>query len=504
MKTDGSSRYDDLTIAELVEHALTLGEGQLSAKGALIVSPERHPEVQRFIVNEPSVSDVIRADAQFKLLDSGVFKSIWERVKDDIVERDRYRIHAQMGVNAEIAVPLEMTTVTAWHALSCHHLCHIPEEFNPREKPEWKLIWAPISSFGDAETLTRGGGVILIHVGKRRILMGGDLTTGEMRRTLLTLLGLILPEKDTLPLHGAASQGDGEITLFLGPAGTQKTTWALRCGQLIGDRGLSWSNTGLHRLADGCRLHLDHNLPISLDDALRFGTIAENLALGNDREPLLTDSEADSAVRTPTHLVVPLTRLNATQASDTRGPSQLVILATDPLGVLPPLSKITREQCLAWYILGYGNHLGPLEERQAEIDIRFTPGFMDTLLPRNLDDYVFILEDLLEAHETRCFLVNAGWHGGQAGLGDPLSASEESAVITGMYYCTDWEPFGSLGLSVPAGQSETAGPWHPRERWPEAGDYTVNESHLIQAITDELQRTKDPQRWLKALEIECN
>ena len=46
MKTDGSSRYDDLTIAELVEHALTLGEGQLSAKGALIVSPKRHSEVQ--------------------------------------------------------------------------------------------------------------------------------------------------------------------------------------------------------------------------------------------------------------------------------------------------------------------------------------------------------------------------------------------------------------------------------------------------------------------------
>jgi phosphoenolpyruvate carboxykinase (ATP) len=438
MKTDWASRYDDLTIAELVEHALTLGEGQLSAKGALIVSTERHSEVQRFIVNEPSVSDVIRADAQFKLLDNGVFKLIWERVKDDIVERDRYRIHAQMGVNAEIAVPLEMTTVTAWHAMSCHHLCHVPEEFNPREKPEWKLIWAPISSFGDAETLTHEGGIVLIHVGKRRILMGGDLTTGEMRRTLLTLLGLILPEKDTLPLHGAASQGDGEISLFLGPAGTQKTTWALRCGQLIGDRGLSWSNAGLHRLADGCRLHLDHNLPISLDEALRFGTIAENLALGNDREPLLTDPEADSAVRIPTHLVLPLTRLNANQASDTPGPSQLVILATDPLGVLPPLSKITREQCLAWFILGYGNHLGPLEKRQAEIDIRFTPGFMDTLLPRNLDDYVFILDNLLAAHDTRCFLVNAGWHGGQAGQGDPLSTSEESAVITGMYYCTDW------------------------------------------------------------------
>ncbi|MEL0322502.1 MAG: phosphoenolpyruvate carboxykinase (ATP), partial [Gammaproteobacteria bacterium] len=165
MKTDGSSRFDDLTLAQLVEHALALGEGQLSAKGALVVSTERNTDIQRFIVNEPSVSDVIRADAQFHLLDSGVFKSIWERVKDDVVERDRYRIHAHMGVDADIAVPLEITTLSAWHAISCHHLCHIPTEFNPREKPEWKLIWAPIASFGDAEILSDGGGVILIHVG---------------------------------------------------------------------------------------------------------------------------------------------------------------------------------------------------------------------------------------------------------------------------------------------------------------------------------------------------
>ena len=44
MKTDESSRYDDLTVSELIEHALALDEGQLSAKGALVVSPETKHE----------------------------------------------------------------------------------------------------------------------------------------------------------------------------------------------------------------------------------------------------------------------------------------------------------------------------------------------------------------------------------------------------------------------------------------------------------------------------
>lgn len=501
MNIDGSSRFDDLTVAELVEHALVLDEGQLTAQGALAVSTERTTEVQRFVVNEPSVTDVIRADAQFKLMDDGVFKSIWTRVKDTVVERRRYRIHAHLGVDPDIAVPLQITTLKAWHALSCHHLCHIPEEFNPREKPEWKLIWAPLDALGDAESMGQGGGVILMHVGKRRVLMGGDLTTGEMRRALLTVLGLLLPEKDTLPLHGAAAQGDQEITLFLGPAGTQKTTWALRCGRLIGDRGLSWSSSGLHRLADGCRLHLDQNLPIRLEDALCFGTVAENLPLNVKRQPAVhEDLESPSE---PTHLVVSLRHLHATAESDTRGPSQLVILATDPLGVLPPLARISREQALAWFVLGYGNFLGPLEQREAHIDLRFAPGFMDSLLPRNLNDYVYILEDLLEAHDTRCFLVNAGWHGGVAGVGEPLPASEESAIITAMYYCTDWEPSDLFALTVPAGQSETAGPWHAKARWRSPQEYQAAADRLSQAIIDELKRQPDAERWLTALGLPC-
>ena len=96
-------------------------------------------------------------------------------------------------------------------------------------------------------------------------------------------LRLNSPEK--MPtVHGAAAQGNGEITLFLGQAGTQKSTWALRCGQLIGDRALSWSNNGLHRLADGCRLHSTTAYPLASIKPFNSG-LAENLTLTNKRNP---------------------------------------------------------------------------------------------------------------------------------------------------------------------------------------------------------------------------
>jgi phosphoenolpyruvate carboxykinase (ATP) len=494
-----SSRHDDLPFAELIEHAVALKEGVLTANGAFAVNTEHNSLVKRFVVNEPSVTDVIRAGAELSLLGEVAFDAMWDRIKDDMVEKNRYRLSAHMGVNPDIAVPLQINTLKAWHAMSCHHLCHIPKHFNPREKPLWKIFWVPSKMLGDISAISDNSGVVLMHVGKRRVVISGDLSTGEIRRTLLTVLSLLLPEKKMLPLHGAAAQGDKEITLFLGPAGTQKTTWALRCGRLIGDRGLSWSESGLHRLSDGCRLHFDQNLPISLHDKLTFGTIAENLSLDAGRNPI--EREASEKDPVSTHLLIPMNRLHTTQESETRGPSQLVILATDPLGVLPPLAKISPEQALAWFILGYGNHLGPLEEREASINIRFTPGFMDSLLPRNLDDYIYILEDLLEIHDSRCFLVNAGWHGGRAGQGKPLSASKENAVITAMYYCTNWESYGALGLTVPARHAEGGDPSHAEADWSSREDYKICMIELIQSIRNELSRRNDSERWLKALDI---
>ena len=111
MNNDGSSRYDDLSIAELIEHSVRLGEGQLSRRGALAVQTTRTDDVQRFFVNEPSVTDVLRADATFDLLDSKAFKTLWESVKDQIAEHPRYRLYAHMGVHPDKAVPLEITRI---------------------------------------------------------------------------------------------------------------------------------------------------------------------------------------------------------------------------------------------------------------------------------------------------------------------------------------------------------------------------------------------------------
>lgn len=499
MNTDGSSHYVNLSLAELAQHAISGNEGQFSERGTLVVPTRRGQHVARYLVNEPSVTDILRSDTQFQFLEDADFKSIWANVTNHIIDSKRYRLNAQLGIKCDIAVPLEITTLKAWQAMSCHHLCHIPTKFNALDKPVWKLIWVDMKNLSESLSIESRGGITLTHVGKRKVLICGDLTVGEMRRTLFTILGLLLPEKSILPIHGAAAEKNGTVTLFLGPAGAKKTTWALRCGHLFADRALSWSQEGLHRLADGCRLHLNNNLPINLDETLPFGTIAEKPKL---EQPLSSDCTTIDFNRDGwTHLVAPLSLLGSNDQSDIKGPSQLVILTTDPLGVLPPIARISSEQALVWFLLGYGNYFGPSEGRDAEVDIRFTSGFLEPLVSRNLNDYILILEDLLLTHNTRCFIINGGWHGNNAGKGESLSTSEERAVLKSMHYCNEWQALGYLGLSIPSEKSKSAGPWHPQDRWIDQLELQQNIQKLKRFITDQIIPHKSAERWLKALDL---
>ena len=79
---------------------------------------------------------------------------------------------------------------------------------------------------------------------------------------------------------------------------------------------------------------------------------------------------------------------------------------------------------LAWFMLGYANHLGPLEELLPETDIVSRRVYGHTT--KESQRLCAYFGRFIEKHETRCFLVNAGWHGGQIGQGSPLSKSEES------------------------------------------------------------------------------
>ena len=72
---------------------------------------------------------------------------------------------------------------------------------------------------------TRSDVFILVHFGKKLVLIGGTHYAGEIKKSIFTILNYMLPLQGVLSMHCSANIGaDGDTALFFGLSGTGKTT----------------------------------------------------------------------------------------------------------------------------------------------------------------------------------------------------------------------------------------------------------------------------------------
>src|SRR5579863_7619651 len=87
--------YENLSTAELVEHAVRRGEGVLGNDGQLIVDTRPHTgrsPKDKFFVREPSSEAHIDWGETNQAIDPGRFDALWERVAAYLSEREAYSL----------------------------------------------------------------------------------------------------------------------------------------------------------------------------------------------------------------------------------------------------------------------------------------------------------------------------------------------------------------------------------------------------------------------------
>jgi len=126
----------------------------------------------------------------------------------------------------------------------------------------------------------------------------------------------------------------------------------------------------------------------------------------------------------------PLTYLSNIKASSRGGPPRTILFLTaDANGVIPPISKLTREQAMLWFLMGYTSKLAGTETGIVEPKTTFSRFFGEPFMPRNPDVYARMLGEKLDQHGTAVYLVNTGWNGGPYGIGKRMDINLTRAMV---------------------------------------------------------------------------
>lgn len=513
----GATIYRDLKAAALVEHALARGEGSLAHNGALVVRTGRftgRSPGDKYIVQEPSSTAEIWWGKVNQPLSESSFERLHRRVVDYLRGRDLYQQSLFGGADARFRLPVRIVTEYAWHSLFARQLLVRPPDPPDRastaspgsvesgeavesvlhESEEgFTILAAPGCQATPSQDGTKSETFIVIHPGRRLVLIGGTEYAGEIKKSVFTILNYLLPRQGVLPMHCSANVGreHGDTALFFGLSGTGKTTLSADPRrELIGDDEHGWSDAGIFNFEGGCYakcIHLNAEAEPQIWSAIRFGAVLENVVLDPETRELAFDSNRYTE---NTRAAYPVEFIPGARIPGVGGhPRNILFLTADAFGVLPPISRLTIPQARFHFLSGYTAKVAGTERGVTEPQVTFSSCFGQPFLPLRPVVYARLLGEKLLRHQSTVWLVNTGWTGGPYGTGRRMSIQHTRAMIdAALSGALDSVPYREdpvFGLAVP-----TAAPGVPQEvldprgTWQNRSAYDAQASDLARRFVE--------------------
>ena len=427
----------NLSTAELYEVALRESEGILAAEGPLVVRTGTHTgrsPRDKFIVVEPSSEAKVWWGDVNHPISEAHYDRLRERLMTYARERDLFSQDLFIGAHPAHRRSLRVYTETAWASIFARNLFRNPTPADLAAfKPNFTIINVPSFQADPATEGTRSSTAILVHLKRMEIIIVGTMYAGEIKKSAFTVMNYLMPDEGVLPMHSSINVGnDGDAVVFFGLSGTGKTTLSADPQRsLIGDDEHGWGPAYTFNFEGGCYAKTIRLSPMYEPDIFsatkRFGTILENV----DIDPVTRNLDLDSERFTEnTRAAYPLEFIGNADPNGVAGtPRTVVFLTADAFGVLPPISRLTREQAAYHFISGYTAKLAGTEIGVKEPTATFSAGFGAPFLPRHPGVYAHMLMDRLEEFDVPVWLVNTGWTGGPYGVGERMNINHTRNMV---------------------------------------------------------------------------
>ena len=336
----------------------------------------------------------------------------------------------------------------------------ISTDFPPAFDPEsgYTVICAPSFRADPILDGTRSEVFVIIHFGRRLVLIGGTGYAGEIKKSIFTVMNYLLPLRGVLPMHCSANIGiSGDVAIFFGLSGTGKTTLSADSRRtLIGDDEHGWSDHGVFNFESGCYakvIRLSEMAEPEIYATTRmFGTILENVVIDPVSRKLNLD---DDRITENTRASYPLRFIKNALTSGVAGhPKNIIFLTADAFGVLPPIGRLNVPQARYHFLSGYTAKVAGTERGVKEPQPNFSTCFAAPFLPLHPRVYSELLGERITKHTAQVWLVNTGWSGGPYGVGSRIKIAYTRAMIqaalTGALDNVQTTPDPIFGLQVPS------------------------------------------------------
>jgi len=506
----------NLRTAALVEQAIERREGLLGHRGALVVRTGHHTgrsPNDKFIVKEPSSDDKIWWGPVNRPYDATKFENIYHRFLAYLQGSDLFVQDLYAGANPNHRIPIRVITEKAWHSLFSRQLFVRPElEETRNHVPQFTIINAPRFHANPDVDGTRSEAFILVHFGRKLVLIGGTGYAGEIKKSVFSVLHYLLPQQDVLSMHCSANVGQqGDVALYFGLSGTGKTTLSADVSRrLVGDDEHGWDDDGIFNFEGGCYakcIRLSREDEPQIYGAIRFGTILENV--GMDSVTRRLDFNDDSLTEN-TRAAYPITFIdNAIPSGVADHPKNIFFLTCDAFGILPPISRLNPEQAMYHFLSGYTAKVAGTERGITEPQATFSTCFGAPFLPLHPSVYAKLLGEKTAKHKVNCWLLNTGWIEGPYGVGKRISIKHTRALIRaaldgdldGVSYRKD----PVFGVEVPTACPDVpAKILNPKSTWADPDGYDQKAAELAHRFIENFNMFPNVDRHIKGAGPKAN
>ncbi|MCF6339365.1 MAG: phosphoenolpyruvate carboxykinase (ATP) [Sulfurimonas sp.] len=495
--------YHNLSYDELIQHEIENDECAVTKKGATAVDTGiftgRSPKDKYFVDRDPSNKYIAWGNVNRKV-SKEIFAELLSVAQEQLSNKDLYVTDVFCGSSPASKRSIRFVAEIAWQSHFVKNMFIRPTD---SELEVFKSDFTVLNACKAVNDKWKEHGLnsevfVLFDIENNIAIIGGTWYGGEMKKGIFSMMNYWLPLDGKLPMHCSANVGKkGDTALFFGLSGTGKTTLSTDPNRaLIGDDEHGWDNYGVFNFEGGCYakvINLDGKSEPEIYHAIKTNALLENVVMYGEGE---VDYE-DSSKTENTRVSYPIEHIKNYEPTLSAGhPESIIFLTADAFGVLPPVSKLTKEQAMYYFLSGYTAKVAGTERGITEPVATFSACFGEAFLPLHPTVYAKLLGEKIDTHNVNVYLVNTGWTGGGYGVGHRMSIKDTraciNAILDGSIQNSEFDTTKTFRLHVPTTLGNINPEiLNPRNAWEDKDEFDKVRDTLAEMFIQNYKKYKD-------------